>query len=189
MSNITRNQDDSAVLSHVASNVRALRKQAGLSQQALADAAGLSRRMVVALETGDVNISLAKLSLLANALSTRFSDLVRMPSDDSVKARGAVTWRGTGARSVARLVTAAPATREVELWAWSLEPGERYVAEADPAGFREMIYVVDGTLTIEFATEARVLKSGEGTVYDSAQHYAYFNSGPALVSFIRNVAV
>lgn len=47
-----------SVLEHVAGNLRRLRQQAGLSQQALAEAAQVSRRMLVAIESGDANVSL-----------------------------------------------------------------------------------------------------------------------------------
>jgi transcriptional regulator with XRE-family HTH domain len=181
------NQATSDVLAHIASNVRALRRQTGLSQQALADAAGLSRRMVVALESGDANISLGKLSLLAAALGVRFAELVRMPGEDAGECRGTLAWRGRGERSQAHLMGAVPASREVELWIWSLEPGERYAAEPDPPGFHEMIHVFEGTLAIEFAAGSRTLAAGESLTFDSARPYAYFNPGVTLVRFVRNV--
>ena len=63
------------VLEHVAANLRRLRDGQGLSQQALADAAGVSRT-IAGLEAGDANISLAKLSLIATALGANFTALV-----------------------------------------------------------------------------------------------------------------
>ncbi|MFW1965305.1 helix-turn-helix transcriptional regulator, partial [Acinetobacter baumannii] len=51
----------SSVLQHVVTNIRSLRDERSLSQLDLADRAGVSRRTIAALETGQVNISLAKL--------------------------------------------------------------------------------------------------------------------------------
>lgn len=45
-----------------------LRLDAGLSQAALADASGVSRRTVIKLEAGEANISLTGLDRLAESL-------------------------------------------------------------------------------------------------------------------------
>uniref|UniRef100_UPI00259771CC helix-turn-helix transcriptional regulator n=1 Tax=uncultured Cobetia sp. TaxID=410706 RepID=UPI00259771CC len=58
-------KDRPDVLVHVAANVRRLRLAAELSQQALADQAEISRRMLVNIEKGDVNVSLGMLDKLA----------------------------------------------------------------------------------------------------------------------------
>ena len=81
MSNILHSQDrGDDVLAHVAGNLRALRAAAGLSQAQAAQRSGVSRRMLVALEGGDTNISLAKLARVAEALNVAFARLVREPA-------------------------------------------------------------------------------------------------------------
>ncbi len=57
-----------SVLVHVADNVKTHRRSAGLSQDALAKASGVSRRMLVGIEGGDNNVSLATLDRIAAAL-------------------------------------------------------------------------------------------------------------------------
>ena len=71
-----------SVLEHVAENVRRLRAAAGLSQQALAEAADVSRRMLVGIESGDANVSLNTLDRIAEALQVSFADLVKAPAND-----------------------------------------------------------------------------------------------------------
>ena len=67
MSNIVHNQSPKgAVLAHVGANLRRLRRDVGLSQEGVAGRAGLSRRMIVKLEAGDTNISLANLDRLVD---------------------------------------------------------------------------------------------------------------------------
>ena len=70
----------SDVLAFVAHNLRRLRRRSGLSQVALAQASGISRRMIVNLEGGETNISLSSLDRLAEALGASFVDLVSDPT-------------------------------------------------------------------------------------------------------------
>ena len=162
------------VLAHLATNLRRLRLAAGLSQEELGRKSGLSRRMVNGVEAGSTNISLANLDHVAAALNVAFVDLVQPPQrpHDSLRV----------------LLGAAPASRQVELWSWTLAPGERYDAEPDPAGFSEMIYVLEGELQLVLAAETRQLATGDFFVFSSAQAYAYVNAGESTLRFTRNVA-
>lgn len=80
-----------------------------------------------------------------------------------------------------------PAGKLVELWSWTLAPGASYAADADMAGFSEMIVVTEGELTIVFDHEVKSLAAGEFAIYSSAQRYRYRNEGEAVVRFVRNV--
>ncbi|OCO99875.1 MULTISPECIES: XRE family transcriptional regulator [unclassified Ensifer] len=187
MSNILHSQDRSDVLAHVAENLRRIRLASGLSQTALAKASGISRRMIVAVEGGDANISLSSLDSLAAAMNVGFVDLVRDPSRHSRDNIDAVTWRGQQAESEARLLASAPAASEAQMWLWSIAPGERYDAEPDPQGWHEMLLVTEGTLTLELGGDRKCYASGAFTVYSSAQTYSYVNDGDDVVRFVRNV--
>ncbi|WDZ79999.1 XRE family transcriptional regulator (plasmid) [Ensifer adhaerens] len=188
MSNILHSQDRSDVLTHVADNLRRIRLANELSQTALAKASGISRRMIVAVEGGDANISLSSLDKLAAAMNVGFVDLVRDPARQSHDNINEVTWRGRDVRSEARLLASAPAANEVQMWLWSLAPGERYDAEPDPQGWHEMLFVTAGTLTLELSGEEKYYTSGSFTIFSSAQSYAYINGGEDVVTFIRNVS-
>ena len=110
MSNILHSQERGDVLAHVSGNLRRLRQQAGLSQAALAEASGISRRMIVAVEGGDANISLSSLDKLAAAIGVGFVDLVRDPARAPSAEINEVTWRGQDGESTAVLLGSAPAT-------------------------------------------------------------------------------
>ena len=89
MGSIMHSQDGERppILEHVAGNLRRLRQEAGLSQEALAGRAGVSRRMLVNIERGDANVSLATLDRLAAALAVLFVDLVRSPDPAADRGR------------------------------------------------------------------------------------------------------
>lgn len=187
MSNILRSQDQVGVLTHVAGNLKRLRLAAGLSQTALAEASKISRRMIVAVESGDANISLSSLDKLAAAMRVDFVDLVRDPARETRDNINQVTWRGKEVSSEARLLASAPATTETQMWLWSLGPGDRYDAEPDPQGWHEMLFVTEGTLTLELSGDQKQYPAGAFTVYSSAQSYSYLNLGADIVKFLRNV--
>src|SRR5829696_1553564 len=139
------------VLGHVAGNVRRLRQERGLSQQGLAELSGISRRMIAAVEGDEANVSLSSLDRLAAALDVSFAEIVRPPdAADSRRILG-LAWRGASPDSQAVLLGTAPATREAELWLWSLGEGERYPSEADSGNWHEMLLVIEGVLIIEAA--------------------------------------
>lgn len=187
MSNIVHSQAPSAadVLTHVARNLRELRQAAGLSQQQVADRAGLSRRMIVGLEGGETNISLAKLSRVADALGVGFGRIVGVPGATTPQA----VWRGRSAGTRAMLLGTVPCVREAEFWSWAIAPGERYVAEPDPAGYREAVLVIEGTLSLELAAGVEEVAAGGFAVYRSDQDYSYVNRAAEPLRFMRAVLV
>jgi transcriptional regulator with XRE-family HTH domain len=174
------------VLTHVGANLRRLRKQAGLSQTNLAEASGISRRMIAGLEAGTANISLASLDKLAGPLGVGFVDLVSDPARERRRIE-AMAWRGKQPGSQAVLLGAAPASCEAQLWIWSLAAGEQYIAEPDPEGWHEMVYVIEGTLRLELSGSTQRIAADDFAIYSSAQPYAYFNDGDVRLRFVRNV--
>lgn len=170
----------------MSANLRRLRAGAGLTQQALAEASGISRRMIVKLEQGDTNISLATLDRLAEALGTTFVAMVSDPVT-AMQRLGAVAWRGTRPESVGVLLGTVSARREAQLWSWALSAGERYQAEPDPQGWHEMVFVYEGRLRLVLEAETHDVAAGDYRIYSSAQRYAYVNDGPGVTRFVRNV--
>lgn len=187
MSNIFHSQERVGVLAHVSDNLRRLRTAAGLSQTALAQASGISRRMIIAVESGDANISLSSLDKLAGAMGVGFVDLVRDPARASRNEIDEVTWKGRAAESSAVLLGSAPAATETQMWIWSLGPGDRYDAEPDPQGWHEMLFVTEGELTLVLGGAEKTYPPGTFAIYSSAQTYAYVNNGKHTVTFVRNV--
>lgn len=176
----------SDVLTFVGENLRRLRRQAGLSQAALAESSGISRRMIVGLEGGETNISLSSLDRLAEALGTGFVELVSDPDAHSRRV-DAVAWRGTRPESEAVLLGSVPAHHEAQLWSWVLGPADRYTAEPDPAGWHEMVAVTEGRIRIELEEGPITVEAGGFAIYSSAQTYAYANDHDGVSRFIRTV--
>ncbi|QXH45202.1 XRE family transcriptional regulator [Pseudomonas xanthosomatis] len=178
-----------SVLQHVSHNVRRLRGAAGMSQAALAERSGVSRRMLVAIEAGEKNVSLTTLDLIAEALGVAFSTLIQAPEQRDPSRIDELAWAGENPGSRAVLLGSSPARREVELWEWTLAPGELYTSEADAAGWSEQIYVAEGQLTLLIEGAEHRLHSGQFHVFPSDCRYAYRNDGALPVRFVRNVVI
>jgi transcriptional regulator with XRE-family HTH domain len=177
-----------AVLVHVGGNLRRVRHAAGMSQAALAERSGISRRTIVMVEAGEANISLIGLDRLAEALGTTFTALVSAPGA-SPAAIDEVAWRGRHPASVAVLMSSVPARAEAQLWTWSLGPGERYDAQPDPEGWHEILLVTAGTLLLERGADDVVsLAVEKATCCPTARAYAYANGSDVdAVVFTRVV--
>ncbi|WP_245454095.1 helix-turn-helix domain-containing protein [Aquabacter cavernae] len=178
------------VLACVGDNIRRLRQEAGLSQAALAEASGLSRRMIVGIESGEANISLSNLDRIAAALGTSFSHLVRAPeAQDGTRIRS-LLWQGETPESRAVLLGTAPAVSEVEMWTWALAPGERYEGEtAASVGWSEMLYVLEGVLEVEMEGGTRRVETGDFLIFRSDRPYMFVNVGTGTLRFIRSLAI
>ena len=175
------------ILQHVADRIRETRTARGWSQQALADLAHVSRRMLGSIERGTANVSLATLDRIATALGLPFAELVREPAHSPHSTAPVRMWRGKRTGSYATLLLATAAHQTIELWEWRLAPNDRYQAEPDPPGMQELIYVLAGTLTLVVAHEHHQIDVGEAIAFRSDQPYSYINAGTEVVRFVKNV--
>jgi transcriptional regulator with XRE-family HTH domain len=65
----------------LAKNLRRLRNSTGLSQEELADRAGLHRTYISSIERGERNVTLRTAFLLAKALGVEAADLLKVTVD------------------------------------------------------------------------------------------------------------
>ena len=68
----------------LAQNLRRFRKSIGLSQEELADRAGLHRTYISSVERAERNISLENIFLLAEALGVEPGDLLKLVDQEEV---------------------------------------------------------------------------------------------------------
>ena len=152
----------------------------------LAQHAGVSRRMVVNVEQGAVNPSIGTLLRLSDALGVGLPALVEPPAQNVAKKTrsgdGAVLWTGEhGGRGV--LVAGTEPPDVVELWDWTLAPGDYHESEAHAAGTRELLQVQEGSITVEAGGQSHVLVSGDALAFHGDAEHSYSNPNDAPARF------
>jgi quercetin dioxygenase-like cupin family protein len=142
--------------------------------------AGISRGMLVHVEQGRTNPSLATLCRLANALGVSLPHLldVGRPAAVQVVTRedNVVLWKGDRGGE-GRMLTASEEPLPLELWEFRLAPGEQYRADPQSSGTVEMVYVLAGRLTLRVEDESVQTTAGQTVVFHPHRDHEYRNAG------------
>ncbi len=157
-----------AVNGQIGERVRRHRTARGWTLDELADRSGVSRRMLITIEHGGGNPSIATLLRISDALGVGLPVLVDVerPRAVTVTAAGQapVLWRGPrGGRAV--LVAGTEPPDVVELWDWTLHPGEEHVSEPHSAGTRELLLVLDGRVDVRVGDRTDRLEAGDSAAF------------------------
>jgi len=179
------------LLDVVSARIRDRRKDKRLSLDRLAALAGVSKGMLVQIENGQANPSIATLCKVAAALGASVADLVQAAGQQPAEVLPAgaprLLWRGPKGGS-ATLLVGSTGPDMLELWSWQLRPGERYDAPAHPQGTEELIHVVHGRLALVFGAVSYVIESGGSAVAHTDRPHAYACDGKKPVEFTMVVA-
>src|SRR3954453_7469607 len=118
--------------------------------------------MLVQIESGRANPSIATLCKVAAALGASVADLVQVAGQHPAEVLPAgaprLLWRGPKGGTATLLVGSAGPDM-LELWSWELRPGERYDAPAHSLGTEELIHVAPGRLALVFDDVSYVIGS------------------------------
>lgn len=183
--------NDRQLLRLLSERIRARRRERRLSLDRLAAVAGVSKGALVQIENGDANPSIATLCKIAAALGASVADLVQVSGQHPAEVLPAgaprLLWRGPKG-GTATLLVGSSGPDMLELWTWELRPGERYDAQAHPAGTQELIHVVSGALTLAFGDVSYVVGQGGSAVAHTDRPHAYACSARRAVRFTMVVS-
>jgi transcriptional regulator with XRE-family HTH domain len=179
---VSADQDQTAA--QIAARLRAERAQRRWTLDELAARSGVSRRLIVQIEHADANPSLATLLKLAAALGVTLTDLLESQPQDRplalVPGQDARTLWSTPAGSAARLLVS---HGPLELWTWTLQPGDRRTSEPHRPGALELLSVHAGTIRLEVADHHVEVGAGDSAWFDATQPHAYGNPGATAAGF------
>ena len=164
----------------IGGRVRQGRGSRGWTLDQLAERSGVSRRMLVSIEQGSANPSIATLLLISDALGIGLPALVDMDAPPGLRVTRAgtapVLWRGElGGQAV--LVAGTEPPDVTELWDWTLGPGESHSSPAHAAGTRELLLVLDGQVELRVGQHAEVLATGDSASFAGDLPHGYVNAG------------
>jgi transcriptional regulator with XRE-family HTH domain len=173
-------QEAATLAAAIGARVRHERQARGWTLDQLAAAAQVSRRMVVNVEQGTANPSVGTLLKISDALGVGLPALVEPPQPKQIKITragdGAALWASeAGGRGA--LVAGTEPPDVVELWDWTLGPGDRHVSEAHTPGTKELAQVQHGTVVVEIADQAITLDAGDAITFPGDVDHAYANPG------------
>jgi transcriptional regulator with XRE-family HTH domain/mannose-6-phosphate isomerase-like protein (cupin superfamily) len=182
---------DPDVMSLLSSRIRARRDERRLSLDRLAGLSQVSKGLLVQIESGRANPSIATLCKVAAALGASVADLVQVSGEHpaEVVPAGAprLLWRGPKGGSATLLVGSAGPDM-LELWTWTLQAGERYDAPAHPHGTQELIHVEQGRVALAFGDVRYVIATGGSAVAHTDRPHAYAAEGKRAARFTMVVA-
>jgi transcriptional regulator with XRE-family HTH domain len=182
--------DAEAVATAVARNTRRLRTARRWSLDQLATRSGVSKGMLVHLEQARTNPSLGTLCKVAETFGVSLAVLVELheaPAVQIVGPREAVQlWTGREGSS-GTLLAGSDERDHLELWRWTLASGDAHRSEEHAPGTREMVHVLDGTLTLEVDGTSHDVTAGGAAVYHADRPHAYRNDGDDPTSFVMVV--
>jgi len=182
--------DPEVVTAAVARNTRRLRTARGWSLDQLAARSGVSKGMLVHLEAARTNPSLGTLCKVAETLGVSLAALVELHEAPSVRVvspdQVARLWAGVDG-SAGDLLVGSDERDHIELWRWTLAGGDAHVADPHSSGTREMIHVVDGTLTLEVDGARHTVVAGGAALFHADRPHAYRNHRRRPVRFVMLV--
>lgn len=173
-------QADRSLDELVAGNLRRLRDAKGLSLDALAKKAAVSRAQLGQIELGKGAPSLNILWRLARALAVPFATLVAAPPRTGTtvmrrsKAKEIVSAEG---RFSSRALFPPGDEGRVEFYELWLAPHSREEAEAHQPGTRENLVVNSGRLDLVVGSEKYRLVAGDAIAFTADVPHAYVNAG------------
>ncbi|HEX5365273.1 MAG TPA: XRE family transcriptional regulator [Acidimicrobiales bacterium] len=174
----------------VAANTRRLRVRRGWSLDQLATRSGVSKGMLVHLEQARTNPSLGTLCKVAETLGVSLAGLVEQPATANVRVveRAAAVRLWTSERgSAGDLLVGSDEDDHLELWRWTLAPGDGHEADGHAAGTREIVHVLSGDMVLRVDGVDHPVPAGAAATFRADRDHGYRNDGRDPVDLVMVV--
>lgn len=162
----------------VGENLRRLRRDRGVSLEALAASSGVSRATLATLEAGRGNPTLGTLNALCSSLGVSLGAVLENTGSDAVVVVPA-RERGAGADGL-RAILQLPRPAFIELNEFELAPDRTYEGNLRPGGTLEHMLLVDGDVELDIDGATIALERGDYVRFPADRPHAYrAKGGPA----------
>jgi XRE family transcriptional regulator, regulator of sulfur utilization len=167
---------DPELSSRLAKNIKQLREARGLTQQQIAEIAGVPRATWAHLESGAGNPTLGSLHKAALALQVSIEELISTPrAACQLYPRGALPTRSPGQALVRKLLPDPIPGMEIDRI--EVAPGGRMTGVPHTPGTREYLTCESGMILLVVSGERWTLASGDVAVFRGDQRHSYHNPG------------
>ncbi|MET9433107.1 XRE family transcriptional regulator [Streptomyces sp. NPDC006551] len=176
----------------LARNLKRWRHERGFTLDALAARAGVSRGMIIQIEQARTNPSVGTTVKLADALGVSITTLLdydQGPQVRLVPPDQAVRMWSTSTGSHTTLLAGTEARGPLELWSWTLMPGDGSASDPHPEGTTELLHVTQGVLTLVVEGAEHTLPAGTSAVFEGNVPHAYRNDGDERVEMTMAVSI
>jgi transcriptional regulator with XRE-family HTH domain len=177
---VVQDNDDTAFLPAVGTNLRRLRTRRGLSLERLAHKSGVSRAMLSQVELGKSAPTINVLWKIARSLGVTFSALLSTNLDSSpvlLRASSSKRLSSLDGSFSSRALFPFDRPRRVEFYELHLKPHAVEVADPHPPGTAENIVVNAGAVTISVGNAAHELNQGDALLFAADVPHSYRNRG------------
>ena len=168
----------------IAQAVHRLRTERSWTLNELAARSGISRRLIVQMEQAQANPSIGTLLRLADAFEVTLTEVLPEQPAATVGVRPASEtlqlWDGPRGGACRLLVSHG----SIELWSWTLKPGEVYESKPHRPGSVELLSVTAGTLALDVGRETISLSARDSAWFDAATAHGYRNPTRSTARFI-----
>jgi len=183
--------DVATVSQAVSDRIKSWRKSQKLSLDELSRRAGVSKGMLVEIEKGAANPSIAILCKIAAALRVSVADIVSISHSPDAwlieNSEMPVLWQGEQGGS-AQLLAGTRGPDMIELWRWQMFAGEVFSSSGHSSGTLELLHVEQGTLALTVGEQTLVIQQGCAAVARTDMPHAYASADDQPVIFTMTVA-
>jgi transcriptional regulator with XRE-family HTH domain len=183
--------DVASVNQAVSDSIKSWRKSQKLSLDELSRRAGGSKGMLVEIEKGAANPSIAILCKVAAALGVSVADIVNVAHapdawliENSEMPR---LWQGEQG-GYAQLLAGTRGPDMIELWRWQMFSGEVFRSTGHSSGTLELLHVEQGSLALTVGEQTLVVQQGCAAVARTDMPHAYASADHLPVIFTMTVA-
>ncbi len=180
--------NDNASIEHrMGARIRALRADRGLTLDALAGLAGVSRAMLSRIERGDSSPTAQMLVKICGGLGITLSALfaaTETPPTPLARRASQPTWRDPASGYVRRNVSPAGTGSSVDIAEVEFPPGASVAFDnRRAAGSDQHVWVLDGTLELDVAGEVFRLEAGDCLMMHFGQPLVFRNPTARAVRY------
>jgi transcriptional regulator with XRE-family HTH domain len=174
---------------HVAAEVRRRRQQRAWTLDVAAARLGVSRRLLAQIEAGQANPSLSTLLSIASGFDISLVELLAGADKPTItlqrdNASAPVLWTGEHGGEALLLV----GSDALELWEWTLAPGDERRTDAHRTNSREALLVTAGTVTVSVgAGEPVSVSEGQSVMFRADEPHSYRNDTDTAARFVLAV--